>query len=88
MDPKIASEVNDLEVAIARVHAGIDLAKVEDPTGEEIERVKAEAAACFARADRLFRREGGTAVSEPVKKLGVKVEQLKEVLTTLREAPE
>lgn len=88
MDPKNQKEMERLRAVLPEVDEEIALATEEDAIFEEIERAKGAVAGFIAKYDALMKRLGPEDQKELMRTIGLKVEEIEENLTRLREAPE
>jgi uncharacterized protein YPO0396 len=88
MNPKIEKEMERLATAVLEVSEEVEMAADEEATPEEIERAKGLAADFLAKFDGFLKRLGSEDKTEVQRRIGLRVEQLREKLTQLREAPE
>jgi hypothetical protein len=88
MDPKVEKEMERLATAVLEVSEEIELAVEEEGAPEEIEKVKALAADFLLKYDDFLKPLASGEKAEVQRRIGLRVEQLREKLTRLREAPE
>jgi ElaB/YqjD/DUF883 family membrane-anchored ribosome-binding protein len=88
MDLNVEKEGAQLIEAIDAVDEEMDLASEEDATIEDIEGAKTLAAELIDRYDELLKRLSPDEQRELQERIGHLLEQVKEKLTQLKEAPE
>lgn len=88
MNPKIEKEMERLATAVLEVSEEVDSAVDEEAALEEIEKAKALAGDFLSKFDGFLKQLGSEDKTEVQRRIGVKVEQLRQKLTQLREAPE
>jgi len=88
MDLNVEKEGAQLIEAIEEVNEEMDLASEEDATIEDIEGAKTLAAELIERYDELLKRLSHDEQRKLQQRIGHLLEQVKERLTQLKEAPE
>lgn len=88
MDPKNQTEVNDLKASVSEVEQKISLAADEAMVPQEIERVKGLVAQFISKYEHVMKELSPKDRKELVRTIGLKVEEMEEKLTELRQAPE
>ena len=88
MDLNVEKEGAQLIEAIEEVNEEMDLASEEDATIEDIEGAKTLAAELIERYDELLKRLNHDEQRKLKQRVGHLLEQVKEKLTQLKEAPE
>jgi hypothetical protein len=77
-----------LSTAVLEVSEEVEPATDEEATSEEIEKAEELAADFLSKFDHFLKRLGSEDKTEVQRRLGLKVEQLREKLTQLREGTE
>ena len=88
MNPKIEKEMERLSTAVMEVSEEIESAIDEESALEGIEKAKGSAADFLSKFDDFLKRLSSEDKTEVHRRIGLKIEQLREKLTRLREAPE
>lgn len=88
MDPKDQTEVNELKASAAEVNREISLAADEAIDYEETQDVKGRVAEFIARYEHVMKDLNPKDQKELVRTIGLKVKEMEEKLTKIRQAPE
>ncbi len=88
MDPKNQKEVNQLKASLPEVDEKISLATEEEVVSEEIEKAKGVMAGFISKYDEVMKQLSPRDQKELMRTIGLKVEEIEEKLTELRQAPE
>jgi hypothetical protein len=88
MDPKDQTEVNELKAAAQDVNRDISLAADEAIDYEETQDVKGRVAEFIARYEHVMKDLSPKDQKELVRTIGLKVKEMEEKLTKIRQAPE
>ena len=88
MDPKNQKEVEQLKAAAPEVDEKISLAAEETMASEEVENVKGMVAGFISKYEHVMQELSPKDQKELMRTIGLKVEEMEEKLTELRQAPE
>lgn len=88
MDPKDQTEINELKATAQDVDQQMSLAANEAIDYEEIQDVKGRVAEFIARYEHVMKDLNPKEQKELVRTIGLKVKEMEEKLTKIRQAPE
>ncbi|MBI3805270.1 MAG: hypothetical protein HY282_16085 [Nitrospirae bacterium] len=88
MEPQKQKEVEQLKASLPEVVEEISLATEEDTVSEEVEKAKGVVAGFITKYDDLMKQLSPKDQKELMRTIGLKVEEIEEKLTELRQAPE
>lgn len=88
MDPKKQQEFDRLKAAAPEVNEKIIIATDEDAVDDEVQKAKGVVAGFIAKYDELMKGLDPKDQKELMRTIGLKVEEIEEKLTELRQAPE
>lgn len=88
MEPTKQKDLDQLKASLPKVEEEITAAAAEERLSEEVERAKGLVAGFIAKYDDLMKQLSPNDQKELVRTIGLKVEEIEEKLTELRQAPE
>jgi hypothetical protein len=88
MDPKNQTEVNELKATAQDVNQEMSLAAAEAIDYEEVQDVKGRVAGFIAKYEHVMKELNPKDQKELMRTIGLKVKEMEEKLTRIRQAPE